>query len=76
METFTTEPGVQFYAGLFLSADGPEIGKHGMVHPSSSGFCLETQDYADSVNFPDMGGALLQPGEPYNSITRYRFTTK
>jgi aldose 1-epimerase len=76
MEVFTTEPGVQFYAGLFLSVDAPEIGKGGVIYGPKDGFCLETQDYADSVNFPEMGGALLKPDEPFSSTTLYRFSTK
>ena len=76
MEVFTTEPGVQFYAGLSLSADAPEVGKSGVIHTPKTGFCLETQDYADSVNFPEMGGAILRPDEPFSSTTLYRFSAK
>jgi len=76
MEVLTTEPGVQFYAGLCLSEDGPESGKGGGTYPALSGLALETQDYADSVNFPDMGGAILKPGEVFTSKTLYRFSTK
>ena len=76
MEVFTTEPGVQFYAGLSLSADAPEVGKSGVIHTPMTGFCLETQDYADSVNFPEMGGAILRPDEPFSSTTLYRFSAK
>jgi aldose 1-epimerase len=76
METFTTEPGVQFYAGLSLSEEGPEVGKGGVIHAPLSGLCLETQDYADSVNFPEMGGAILKPDEPFSSTTLYRFSVK
>ncbi|MFQ3226338.1 MAG: aldose 1-epimerase [Lentimonas sp.] len=76
MEVFTTEPGVQFYAGLSLSEDAPEVGKSGAVHAPMTGFCLETQDYADSVTFPEMGGAILTPDEPFSSTTLYRFSVK
>ena len=76
MEVFTTEPGVQFYAGLFLSVDAPEIGKGKVTYPAKGGFCLETQDYADSVNCPEMGGAILTPDESYSSTTLYRFSAK
>ncbi len=76
MEVLTTEPGVQFYAGLSLSADGPDTGKGGIVHQAMDAFCLETQDYADSVNFPKMGGALLQAGESFKSTTLFRFYAK
>lgn len=73
MEVHTTAPGVQFYAGLFLSADGPDLGKRGVVHRPHHGLCLETQDYPDSVNFPEMGRAILHPGETFRSSTCYRF---
>jgi aldose 1-epimerase len=76
MEVFTTEPGVQFYAGLCLSEDGPEIGKNGTTHGRCTGFCLETQDYADTVNYPEMGGAILEAGDTFISTTLYRFRTK
>lgn len=75
MEVWTCEPGVQFYAGLALSEDGPETGKRGAVHGPCHGLCLETEDYPDSVNFPDMGGAILRPETPFHSTTCFRFTT-
>lgn len=73
LEVLTTEPGVQFYAGLFLSADGPDLGKRGVIHAPYHGLCLETQDYPDSINFPEMGGAVLHPGETFRSTTCFRF---
>lgn len=76
MEVLTTEPGVQFYAGLFLSDEGPEIGKGGAIHKAMHGLCLETQDYADSIHHPEMGGAVLRPGETFKSTTVFRFTTQ
>lgn len=76
MEVHTTEPGVHFYAGISLSADGPESGKGGCTYPALSGLCMETQDYADSVNFPGMGGAVLRPDEVFTSTTLYKFRTR
>ena len=75
MEVLTTEPGVQFYAGLSLSANGPDSGKGGIIHKACDGLCLETQDYADSIHFPEMGGAILQAGDPFESTTIFRFST-
>ncbi len=72
MEVLSTEPGVQFYAGLFLD----EPGKGGVTYSKSTGFCLETQDYADSVHFPDMGGAILRPGDTFKSTTHFKFSTR
>ncbi len=75
MEVFTTEPGVQFYAGICLSDEGPDTGKGGVIHKPADGLCLETQDYADSINFPEMGNAILQKGETFSSSTLFRFTS-
>ncbi|MGB0334626.1 MAG: aldose epimerase family protein [Opitutales bacterium] len=76
MEVMTTEPGVQFYAGISLSAGTPDVGKGGVIHKPYDGLCLETQDYADSVNFPEMGGAILHAGESFRSTTRFRFSVE
>ena len=76
MEVLTTEPGVQFYAGLSIAAEGPEPGKGGVSYEPLAGFCLETQDYPDSINYPRMGGAILKPGETFKSTTIFRFSTE
>ncbi|MFT4901785.1 MAG: aldose 1-epimerase [Lentimonas sp.] len=76
LETLTTEPGVQFYASMSLPADGSELGKAGVRYLPSHAFCLETQDYADSVNCPELGNALLRPGQRFESTTLYRFSTR
>ena len=75
MEVLTTEPGVQFYAGLSIAKDGPEPGKGGVSYEPLAGLCLETQDYPDSINYPKMGGAILKPGETFKSTTIFRFST-
>ncbi|GLH71747.1 aldose 1-epimerase [Geothrix limicola] len=74
MEVFTTEPGIQFYAGNFL--DGTLVGKGGQPYPKRSGFCLETQHYPDSPNQPGFPTTILQPGQVYRSTTVYHFGTK
>ena len=76
LETLTTEPGIQFYAALSLPADGSVIGKSGMKYWPGHAFCLETQDYPDSVNSPELGGAILSAGEQFESTTIYRFSTR
>ncbi len=76
LEVFTTEPGVQFYAGLSLSKESIDTGKGGIVHLACDGFCLETQDYADSINFPDMGGAVLKAGDSFRSTTLFQFSAE
>jgi aldose 1-epimerase len=71
MEVWTTEPGVQFYSGNFLSND--VIGKGNKVYPFRSGFCLETQHFPDSPNHPDFPSTVLKPGEKYTQKTIYKF---
>jgi aldose 1-epimerase len=74
MHVLTTEPGVQFYAGLSLSVDSPDSGKGGIIHQPMDGLCLETQGYADSVNYPEMGDAILRPDTTFKSTTVFRFS--
>lgn len=70
LEVFTTEPGLQFYSGNFLDAtlqnrDGKKIAKHNAL-------CLETQHFPDSPNKPSFPSTILQPGQKYNTVTRYK----
>jgi aldose 1-epimerase len=74
LDVFTTEPGVQFYAGNFL--DGTLTGKCGQPYLHRGGFCLETQHFPDSVNQPDFPSVILWPGAEYRSATEYRFSAR
>lgn len=74
MEVLTTEPGVQFYTGNFLT--GSDIGKSGRPYHFRNGFCLETQHFPDSPNQPTFPSCILRPGETLRSTTIYRFTTQ
>ena len=71
MEVYTTEPGVQFYAGNFL--DGTLKGKGGCMVVHRGGFCLETQHWPDSPNQPQFPNTILRPGAPFKSQTVFRF---
>jgi len=72
MQVYTTEPGIQLYAGNFL--DNTLTGKSGRKYMYRSGFCLETQHYPDSPNQPKFPSTIVQPGKPYRSVTEYRFS--
>lgn len=71
MEVLTTEPGLQFYSGNFLT--GKNIGKKGHPYIYRSGFCLETQHYPDSPNRHEFPSVVLDPSGTYTSTTVYRF---
>lgn len=66
MTVLTTEPGLQFYSGNFLS---------GAPFARRSGLCLETQHFTDSLNKPAFPTTVLRPGERFASRTVYRFGT-
>lgn len=74
MEVLTTEPGLQFYGGNFLT--GNETGKRGEPYVFRSSLCLETQHFPDSPNQPHFPSTLLRAGETYESHTIYRFSVK
>lgn len=72
MKTYTTLPGVQFYAGNFIDE---QQGKEGVTYGKRCGFALETQYFPDTIhheNFPSyvFGG---ENGREYDSVTVYKF---
>lgn len=69
MSVYTDCPGVQFYAGNFLSGSG----KGGVPYARRSGICLETQFYPDSIHHPQWAQPVVKAGTPYHSETVYRF---
>lgn len=73
METFTTEPAIQFYAGNFL--DG-FTGKDGKVYNKNFGFCLEPQHFPDSVNKPQFPSTILKAGCEYKHDMAYKFSVE
>jgi len=74
LEVHTTEPGVQFYSGNFLS--GKLVGKSGRNYLHRGGFCLETQHYPDSPNRPEFPSTLLKLGETYSTKTVFTFSAE
>jgi aldose 1-epimerase len=70
LETYTTEPGIQFYTGNFL--DGTIVGRSGKTYVKRGAFCLETQHYPDSPNQPKFPSAVLRPGQTYRHTTVYK----
>jgi len=73
LRVYTTEPGVQFYSGNFLSG---ATGKQGLTYQRRSGFCLETQHFPDSPNKPKFPSTVLRPGRRYTQTTIYQFSVR
>ncbi len=72
MDCFTTEPGLQFYTGNFLT--GEHIGKENRVYNKYAGLCLEAQHFPNSPNIPEFPSVFLSPGEEYTQTTIYSFS--
>ena len=70
LETYTTEPGLQFYSGNFLSGIK---GQHDATFPKRSGLCFEAQHFPDTPNRPYFPTVILKPGEIYTQNTVYKF---
>lgn len=73
MEVFTTEPGLQFYSGNFMTGVDKD-GKGGKSYPHRSAFCLETQHFPDAPNHANFASTVLKPGETYTTSTTYKFS--
>lgn len=74
MKVYTDLPGVQFYAGNFIT---PEDGKEGYHYEKRGGLCLETQYYPDTIhhdNFPScLFGGSEGEAKVYDTVTVYAF---
>ncbi len=73
MQTYTTEPGIQFYSGNFLNG---EKGQDSVTYNRYYGLCLEAQHFPDSPNQPKFPSTVLLPGEKYTQKTVYKFSVK
>jgi aldose 1-epimerase len=73
LKVLTTEPGIQFYIGNFLTGN---TGKGGKAYAYRSGFCLETQHFPNAVNEPKFAPIILRPGQTYTQTCVYQITAE
>jgi len=73
LKTWTTEPGLQFYSGNFLTGAFVGIGDH--MYRQSDALTLETQHYPDAPNHENFPSTMLKAGDTYTSETIYDFNT-
>jgi aldose 1-epimerase len=64
MEVWTTEPGLQFYSGNYLTTP----------FEYRSAFCLEPQLFPDSPNKPNFPTPVMKKGQTYRQTTIYKFS--
>jgi aldose 1-epimerase len=67
LRVWTTEPGIQFYAGNFL--DGSLYGPSGRSYRQGDGLALETQHFPDSPNHANFPSTVLDVGQTLTSTT-------
>jgi aldose 1-epimerase len=72
METYTDQPGLQFFTPFDFTG---MTGKNGKTYGFRPAFCLETQHFADAMAHPDFPSIVLHAGEIFASETVYRFRT-
>lgn len=73
LRAYTTQPAFQLYSGNYVQDDTAAHGKNGIRYPKHGGFCLETQHYPCSPNYPDFPSTVLHTGEVYREVTHYQF---
>ncbi len=74
LTVWTTQPGIQFYSGNFLT--GTLIGTGDTAYRQSYGFALETQHYPDAPNHPNFPSTVLRPGETYEHTTVFQLSSE
>jgi len=74
MEVYTTEPGLVFYTGNYLTEH--VMGRGGKPFTKYGAFCLETQHFPDSPNQTGFPDCILRPGKTFNSLTIYKFSVR
>ncbi|MCM1044081.1 MAG: galactose mutarotase [Candidatus Gastranaerophilales bacterium] len=72
LKAYTTLPGVQFYAGNFITT---ETGKENVTYEKRFGLCLETQYYPDAIHHSEFPSCVFggEENSQYDSVTVYRF---
>ena len=74
LQTYTTEPGVQFYNASHFN--GRRTNPQGVAYTPFMGACFEAQHYPDSPNKPNFPSTSLRPGETYAQLTIYKVGVK
>lgn len=71
METWTDQPGMQFYTANYLTPQ--KTGKGGAEYHPRGAFCFETQGFPNATAYAHFPSPVLRAGEKYEKKTRYLF---
>ena len=72
MSVSTTEPGLQIYDARHMDADGV-AGHDGRRFGPRCGVAIEAQFWPDAPNQPAFPSIRMEPGEPWEQVTRFAF---
>ncbi len=72
METWTDQPGMQFYTANYLTPN--KKGKEHMDYCPRGAFCFETQGFPNATAFAHFPSPVLHVDEVYERKTVYRFS--
>ena len=73
MEVYTDLPGIQLYCGGWLKRDYT-AGKGTSLVTYRRGVALETQFYPDALNIDSFPLWTVKAGEPFKTVTEFRFS--
>jgi aldose 1-epimerase len=73
LSVWSDQPGVQFYAGNFLT--GALVGYGGHTYRQGAGYTFETQHFPDAPNHPNFASTELDPGQTYDTTTIFQFSS-
>ncbi|MDD6101629.1 MAG: galactose mutarotase [Clostridiales bacterium] len=74
LEVFTDLPGMHFYTGNWVEPENPVKENAGYGH--YQGVCFETQHFPNACNVPSFPSMVYKAGEPFDSVTIFKFSVE
>lgn len=74
VDVYTTEKGIQIYAGNYMDEDNPFFSKYTQIPRHA--VCMECCALPDSPNQKGFPSVVLKAGETYTQKTTYKYSTK
>ncbi|MGN0165805.1 MAG: aldose epimerase family protein [Lachnospiraceae bacterium] len=72
LEVYTDLPGMHFYTGNWVNPHMPV--KEDAKYDFWQGVCFETQHFPNACNVPSFPRSVYEAGEPFDSVTIYKFS--
>lgn len=75
LEVFTDLPGMHFYTGNWVDTKGVPA-KEDAKYEHYQGVCFETQHFPNACNVPSFPSSIYKAGEPFDSVTIFKFSVE